>query len=157
MGAVVCVVLEKMGFDVVESFAPHVENFEKLRNGEIDMIASAWLPSSHGIYKEKVEKDIATRELGLHYEPYALWGVPDYVTDELSAVDDLLKPEVEARMLKTIQGINPGAGITRFSIAMMDAYGLSKAGYTFLTGSQEACFGSFEDAVKEKKWVVVPL
>jgi len=43
------------------------------------MIASAWLPSSHGVYKERVEEMVGTRELDLHYEPHALWGVPDYV------------------------------------------------------------------------------
>lgn len=156
-GAVIQIILEKMGFTVLLSFAPHEENFMKLKSGEIDMIASAWLPSSHGLYKEMAEEKIETKELGLHYEPYALWGVPEYVTDELNSIEDLLKPEVQERMVKVIQGINPGAGITRFSIKMMKEYGLNKAGYTFHFGTQEACFSAFEEAVKEKKWVVVPL
>ena len=40
---------------------------------------------------------------------------------------------------------------------MMDAYGLSHAGYTFHTGSEEDCFAAFEQAVENKEWVIVPL
>ncbi|WP_204378454.1 glycine betaine ABC transporter substrate-binding protein [Agaribacterium haliotis] len=151
-------VLKTMGFEVERIFSPHQENFEKLKTGEIDMLSSAWLPSSHGIYKSDVEKVEPLIELGLHYEPYALWGVPDYVPEKLVAeVADLLKPEVIEQMRPKIQGINPGAGITRFSIQMMDEYGLSKAGYEFFTGSERDCFSAFEDAVANKEWVIVPL
>ncbi len=96
--------------------------------------------------------------MGLHYEPYALWGVPDCVPfEEVADVSDLLKPNVVQKMKSNIQGINAGAGITRFSIAMMEEYGLTAAGYRFLTGTQEDCFGAFEHAVENKEWIVVPL
>ncbi|WP_229380940.1 glycine betaine ABC transporter substrate-binding protein [Shewanella psychropiezotolerans] len=97
-------------------------------------------------------------ELGLHYEPYALWGVPDYVPeDAVLQVSDLVKPGAIARMNKDIQGINPGAGITRFSTKIMDTYGLKDAGYFFHTGSEEDCFSAFETAVNNKEWIIVPL
>ncbi|WP_062663155.1 glycine betaine ABC transporter substrate-binding protein [Grimontia celer] len=151
-------VLMSMGFDVKRVFSPHQENFEKLKTGEVDMLSSAWLPSSHGIYKADVETVEPLIELGLHYEPYALWGVPDYVPEgAVSEVADLIKPEVAEKMNSTIQGINAGAGITRFSIQMMKDYGLNDAGYTFLTGTEEDCFSAFENAVAKKEWVVVPL
>lgn len=157
-GAVVANILERMGYTVIRSFDPHKKNFARLRSGEIDMIASAWLPSSHGVYKLGVEEVVSTRELGLHYEPYAMWGVPDYVPETaVSTISDLLKPAVKAKMISTIQGIGPGAGITRFSIKMMDEYKLKDAGYSFLTGTQEKCVAAFEKAVAEKRWVVVPL
>jgi glycine betaine/proline transport system substrate-binding protein len=157
-GAIVSNILERMGFTVIRSFSPHKENFERLRSGEIDMIVSAWLPSSHGVYKESVEEITPTRELGLHYQPYALWGVPDFVPEsEVSTISDLLKPSVKAKMTPIIQGIGLGAGITRFSIKMMDEYKLKDAGYTFLTGTQEQCVAAFEQAVAENRWVVVPL
>ncbi|MDO6853068.1 glycine betaine ABC transporter substrate-binding protein [Cellulophaga lytica] len=149
--------LIEMGFDVEREYAPHQENFERLKSGQVDMLASAWLPSSHGIYKSDVEKEVPLLELGLHYKPYALWGVPDYVSEEVTEVSDLLKPEVLSKMKKDIQGINPGAGITRFSIQMMEAYGLSTAGYKFHTGTEDDCFNAFENAVSEKQWMVVPL
>lgn len=156
--SIVSHVLADMDFEVERVYSPHQENFEKLKSGDIDMLASAWLPSSHGIYKSGVEEIVELLELGLHYKPYAHWGVPDYIPESaVSEVKDLLKPEVVSRMNKKIQGINPGAGITRFSIKMMEIYGLNNAGYRFYTGSEEDCFDAFEQAVKNKEWVVVPL
>nr|BFD42038.1 glycine betaine ABC transporter substrate-binding protein [Pseudomonas sp. FFPRI_1] len=155
---VVALVLQRMGFMVERSYALHEANFEQLREGTIDMIASAWIPSSHGLYKARVEERVATRELGLHYAPYALWGVPDYVpVSEVDSVADLLKPEVLARMHKELHGIGPGAGITRFSLRMMDDYGLAAAGYSFHTGTQETCVAAFEKLVEARRWGVVPL
>ncbi|WP_299011603.1 glycine betaine ABC transporter substrate-binding protein [uncultured Shewanella sp.] len=130
--------LNDMGFEVQRQYSPHQENFQKLKTGEVDLLTSAWLPSSHGMYKEDVEQVVSLTTLGLHYEPYALWGVPDYVPQAaVSQVSDLLKPEVISKVNPIIQGINAGAGISRFSVAMMQAYGLSEAGYTFLTGTEE--------------------
>lgn len=157
-GALVTATLELRGHKVVRSYAPHVDNFEQLRQGNIDMIASAWLPSSHGIYKAMVEEEIPTCELGLHYEPYTLWGVPEYVPlEEVEYVADLLKPAVSRRMTSLIQGIGEGAGITRFSRQIMAEYGLENAGYHFQSGTEEQCFAAFEQAVDRKSWVVVPL
>lgn len=151
-------VLNDMGFEVKRLYSPHQENFLKLKSGEVDMLSSAWLPSSHGIYKADTEQVEPLIELGLHYQPYAHWGVPDYVpADAVTQVSDLLKPDVVAKMTKKMQGITPGAGISRFSIKMIEEYGLDKAGYTFLTGTEEDCFTTFEKAVENKEWIVVPL
>lgn len=151
-------VLHNMGFEVECVYSPHQENFKKLKDGEIDLLTSAWLPSSHGMYKSEVEEIEPLIELGLHYEPYALWGVPDYVpSEDVAEVGDLVKPDVVKKMKNDIQGINPGAGITRFSIKMMEEYGLNDAGYAFHTGTEEACFSTFEQAVENKEWFIVPL
>lgn len=156
--SLVATILKGMEFDVERVYSPHEENFKKLKAGEVDLLASAWLPSSHGGYKADTEEVVSLIELGLHYEPYALWGVPDYVpVEDVAEISDLLKPEVIEKMKPTIQGINPGAGITRFSIKMMDEYGLNNAGYQFYPGSEEDCFSAFEQAVKNKEWVIVPL
>ncbi|MGJ8731488.1 MAG: glycine betaine ABC transporter substrate-binding protein [Cellulophaga sp.] len=150
--------LQDMGFKVERKYASHQENFERLKSNEVDMLSSAWLPSSHGIYKSDVEKEVPLLELGLHYKPYALWGVPDYIPkDQVLEIKDLLKPEVLSKIKKDIQGINPGAGITRFSIEMMETYGLNAAGYQFYTGKEEDCFSAFENAVAHKEWMIVPL
>lgn len=151
-------VLTDMGFSVERIYAPHQDNFKNLKSGEIDLLASAWLPSSHGIYKADVEQVMPLMELGLHYQPYAHWGVPDYIPEQtVSQISDLLKPDVIAKMQKSIQGINAGAGITRFSINMMKEYGLTQAGYEFFTGTEEDCFSAFEDAITTNTWCVVPL
>lgn len=84
--------------------------------------------------------------------------MPDYVPQSMvNEISDLLKPDVLAKMQKTIQGINAGAGITRFSINMMKEYGLSSAGYEFLIGTENDCFSTFENAVTTQTWCVVPL
>lgn len=156
--ALVVHVLTRMGFKVKRVYANHEETFNNLAEDRVDMLASAWLPSSHGIYKKEVEKQVALIGLGQHYNPYAFWGVPDYVpVVAVSSVYDLLKPEVIEKMNPVIQGIQPGAGIPRFSIKMMEHYGLAKAGYQFFTGTEMQCVAAFEEAVNQKQWVTVPL
>jgi glycine betaine/proline transport system substrate-binding protein len=154
--AVVQRILEAHGHSVESSAFPHEEMFQRYGAGEVDMLVSAWLPASHGGYLAPFEA--ATLKLGVLYEPYCIWGVPDYVpSDAVASVVDLVRPEIAARMSKLIRGINPGAGISRFSKAMIAAYGLDKAGYHFETGSESDCFDRFEAAVARMEWVVVPL
>ncbi|WP_397452361.1 glycine betaine ABC transporter substrate-binding protein [Pseudomonas sp. NA-150] len=154
--AVVQAILEREGHEVVVSAFPHEEMFRRFGKEEFDLLVSAWLPDSHGAYLEPLMG--GTRKLGVLYQPYCIWGVPDYVPESaVSEIADLLKPEVLARMDRTLQGINPGAGISRFSQAMVQAYGLVQAGYHFQPGSEAACFDGYEQAVREQRWLVVPL
>lgn len=149
-------ILERHGHTVELRAAPHEAMFQLLHAKEVDIVSSAWLPASHGGYLapslDEVEK------LTVLYEPYCLWGVPDYVpADVLASVDDLKKPEVLDKMDRVIDGINPGAGISRFSTAMIDAYGLREFGYRFEPGSEATAFAKFERAVADKRWLVLPL
>lgn len=154
--AVVHHVLERDGVDYRVTEAPHEKTYEMLGAGEVDMAVSAWLPGSHGAFIKPYEHDLL--KLGVLYEPYTIWGVPDYVPEsELAAVGDLLKPAVAARMTKLIQGIGPGAGISRFSREIVAQYGLDAAGYEFRNGTLDDCVDAFERAVAQKRWVVVPL
>jgi glycine betaine/proline transport system substrate-binding protein len=148
-------ILKKHGCRVERSAAPHEKMFRRMRRGEVDVLVSAWLPASHGGYLEPFEHEV--RKLTVLYEPYCIWGVPDYVPAEVTGVVDLLNPEVLTRMERLIQGINPGAGISRFSKAIIEQYGLAAAGYHFETGSEQDCFGRFERAVADGRWVVIPL
>jgi len=154
--AVVQLVLERHGHQVEVSAAPHEEMFRRYGRAEVDILVSAWLPASHSTYLAPFELD--TRKLTVLYEPYCLWGVPEFVSEaEVASVTDLLKPAVLERMERRIQGINPGAGISRFSKAMIDAYDLRSAGYHFEPGTEAECLGAFEKAVAEERWVVIPL
>jgi|WetSurMetagenome_2_1015567.scaffolds.fasta_scaffold29614_5 glycine betaine/proline transport system substrate-binding protein len=154
--AVVQLVLERYGHKVEGSAAPHEKMFRRFGRAEIDILVSAWLPASHGAYLAPFEAD--TRKLTVLYEPYCLWGVPDFVPEaEVASISDLLSALALERMERRIQGINPGAGISRFSGAMIDAYGLRAAGYYFKPGSEAECFGAFEKAVADERWVIVPL
>lgn len=144
------------GHEVSYSSAPHEAAFEMLGRGEIDLLASAWLPSSHDVYLnpllDRVEK------LTVLYEPYCIWGVPDTVPEaDVTSVEDLLREPALSQMERLIQGINPGAGISRFSAQMITAYGLDAAGYGFRPGTEEECFDRFEAAVAEDRWIIIPL
>ncbi|WP_046168244.1 glycine betaine ABC transporter substrate-binding protein [Chromobacterium vaccinii] len=152
----VAAVLERHGVAVEERRAPHERAFELLAAGQGDMLCSAWLPGSHGAYLAPIADEV--EKLAALYAPYALWGVPDYVpTEAVAAIADLKKPEVSARMVKKIQGINPGAGISRFSREIISRYRLDEDGYHFENGSLEDCVSAFEQAVARRDWTVVPL
>nr|WP_204378043.1 glycine betaine ABC transporter substrate-binding protein [Chromobacterium sphagni] len=141
--AAVAAMLEKHGVAVSEWRVPHERAFELLASGEGDLLCCAWLPGSHGRYLAPMADEV--EKLAVLYTPYALWAVPGYVPAEsVAEIADLKKPEVAARMLKKIQGINPGAGISRFSREIIAHYGLEQAGYHFENGSQEDCARAFE-------------
>ncbi|CCW18331.1 ABC proline/glycine betaine family protein transporter, periplasmic ligand binding protein [Sphingobium indicum BiD32] len=149
-------VLEAHGERIEHSAAPHEEMFRRLGAGEVDMLVSAWLRASHGAYLAPFEDQV--RKVTILYEPYCIWGVPEHVPkDAVASVSDLLKPPALERMDRLIQGINPGAGISRFSAAMVERYGLAEAGYHFRPGTEAECFDRFEAAMKDARWVVVPL
>ncbi|MBV8657450.1 MAG: glycine betaine ABC transporter substrate-binding protein [Burkholderiales bacterium] len=154
--AVVQHVLAEHGVETSEIRVPHERAFELLAQGGGDMLCAAWLPGSHGAYLAPFAHEVD--QLAVLYTPYALWGVPDYVPmTEVASLADLAKPEIAARMQKRIQGIGPGAGISRFSREIMARYSLESQGYHFENGTLDDCVQAFEGAVAEQRWVVVPL
>lgn len=154
--AVVQRILERHGYEVISSTSPHETMFLRYGAREVDMLVSAWLPASHGGYL--APHAAHTRMLGVLYQPYCIWGVPDYVpVEQVASVADLARPEVASRMSHLIQGINPGAGISRFSRTMVEQYGLGELGYHFENGSEADCFTRFEESVERGDWLVVPL
>lgn len=153
--AVVQALFEDHGYRTELSAAPHEQAFERYGRDQIDVLVSAWLPASHQRYLAPHAH--RTEHLGVLYEPYCIWGVPDYVPAEIDSVADLLQPLALERVQRRIQGINPGAGISRFSQAMVREYGLDQAGYHWEAGNEAECFDGFEQAVAERRWLVIPL
>ncbi|MEM8493637.1 MAG: glycine betaine ABC transporter substrate-binding protein [Pseudomonadota bacterium] len=148
-------VLGRHGHETTFRSAPHEAAFEMLARGDVDLLAAAWLPSSHQVYLEPILDDV--EKLTVLYEPYCIWGVPDYVPEsDVAEIADLLREPAKIRMSRLIQGINPGAGISRFSVQMIKDYALDIAGYEFRGGSEEDCFGRFERAYALGDWVVIP-
>ncbi|WP_404309525.1 glycine betaine ABC transporter substrate-binding protein [Neorhodopirellula lusitana] len=45
-GSLVDQVLTELGFDAERVYSTHETNFKKLKSGEVDMLASTWLPSN---------------------------------------------------------------------------------------------------------------
>lgn len=153
--AVIANELKRFGHDVVLKEAPHEDMFRMLGAGEVDMVCSAWLPDSHGAYIAPFQDDLI--KLGVIYQPYCIWGIPATAPAEIASVTDLAKPEVAAQFRKRIQGITPGAGISRFSRQMVIDYELTDRGFHFENGTVEDCTGAALDAVANGELAVVPL
>ncbi|MEW2326065.1 glycine betaine ABC transporter substrate-binding protein [Streptomyces griseoincarnatus] len=154
--AVTRIVLEAHGHRVNSVEAQHEQLFRLQEEGDIDVLVSAWLPSSHDTYLSRYRDRV--RVLTPHYQPYCVWAVPPYIPEEeVREVADLLRPEVAGRMTKAVDGINPGAGISRFSARMIGEYGLDRAGYTFTPGAESGFVSRVERGVAAREWFVVPL
>jgi glycine betaine/proline transport system substrate-binding protein len=142
------------GYKAEISEAPHEAAFEMLANNEIDLLVSAWLPGSHGKYLDSIADPIV--KFGVIYEPYCIWGVPDYSDPQLATVADLQKGEISANIEKTIYSINPGAGISRFSIEIMDNYNLAASGFKLENLSEDAFFSYVEKSLEQRKMIIIP-
>lgn len=154
--AVVLAYFDTIGQEYQLHTAPHEKLFEKYKNGDIDLVLGAWLPSSHGKYIKEVENE--TLKFSTLYQPFCIWGVPDYVpASAVSKVGDIANPKIAEKFNKTIQGINEGAGITRFSRNIIKTYGLDNLGFEFKNGSVADCTNAFIEAYKKKEWVIIPL
>ena len=147
-------VLRSHGHAIERHTAPHGQMFAALGRGEIDILVSAWLPFSHGRYLTDLDTDV--RIVTVLYEPYPIWGVPDYVPAEVASIADLLASPAIDQMERLIQGMAPGAGISEMSPHAIHEYGLGAAGYHFEHGTEDLCIRRFVDAVHERRWVVMP-
>ncbi|OJJ23116.1 hypothetical protein BKI52_01835 [marine bacterium AO1-C] len=147
--------LNHFGYEVAVKSAKHEAMFDQFVAGEVELLLSAWLPGSHSKYLKDFD---AYEKLSAIYEPYCIWGVPEYVPETtVSTIQDLADPLVASKFNKLIQGINEGAGISRFSREIVTKYGLDKQGFHFENGNLEDCIGTFLHAEKAKEWAVIPL
>lgn len=155
-GSVVHEVLERLGHPVEVRQGPHEEMFPLLGEGQIDVMAAAWLPEGHRSYWTRYGGQ-ALEVAKLYEGARFFWAVPNYVpADEVSSIADLGKPSVAKRMGKMIQGIGTGATITTFSQKAIEEYELGKLGYSLRPGGQADWIGAFNSAVAEQRWIVFP-
>lgn len=147
-------VLRSHGHKVARHCAPHSLMFDALGSSDIDILVAAWLPWSHGEYFAPLADKVSA--VGVLYEPYPIWGVPEYVPACIASIPDLLSPLALDHMDRLIQGMAPGAGISEMSPRAIRAYGLDSAGYHFENGTEDDCIGRFVAAVARRQWVVMP-
>lgn len=153
--AVLAEVLENLGHATEIREAPHETMYEMLGQGEVDLVCSAWLPASHGVYIAPFEDDL--EKLSVIYTPYCIWGIPADAPEDITSVEDLARPKVAKNFRKLVQGITPGAGISRFSRQMIVDYGLEEHGFHFKNGTLDDCTGAYLDAVNAGDLAIVPL
>lgn len=147
-------VLRSAGHEIERRSAPHELMFDAIGRGEVDLLVAAWLPWSHGRYFDPIADHV--RMVTVLYEPYPIWGVPEYVPAQVASIPDLLAAPAADHMERLIQGMAPGAGISEMSPRAIETYGLDDAGYHFAHGTEDECIGRFVDAVAQRRWVVIP-
>jgi glycine betaine/proline transport system substrate-binding protein len=126
--------------------------YQGVSRGNVDAMMMAWLPNTHSDYYAKVKNRVET--LGTVYDGAKLgWVVPAYIPEsEISSVEDLKKPEVQQKLANTIEGIDPGAGLTRLSKQAITDYGLSE--YKLQISSEAGMLTTVDRAVRSEKWFV---
>ena len=156
-GGVVHEVLERLGHTVEVSQGSHAQIFPKLGAGEVDLLVAAWLPHGHAVYWAQYgdrAEPLATLYEGARFA----WMVPDYVPATMvSEVDDLKKPDVIARMDKTIQGTGRDSGNMMLSAEVVQSYALEQAGYRLVPGTLAEFHGAYDRGIAEQRWFVMPL
>ncbi|MBI0435298.1 glycine betaine ABC transporter substrate-binding protein [Roseomonas sp. KE0001] len=125
--------------------------YQGITRGDVDAMLMCWLPQTHADYFKRVEGKV--EKLGTLYTGAKLgWVVPKYVPEaELASIADLAKPEVRGRLGGRVQGIEPGAGLTRLSQEAVKAYELD---YTLQESSEAAMLSMLDRSIRGERWIV---
>lgn len=127
--------------------------YSGVASGDLDFMLMSWQPETHRDYLDKFAAEI--EDLGVLYEGATLgWAVPGYVpVDALGSLEDLARPGVASRLGWRIQGVDPGAGLTRLSEAALEAYGLERYQLQYASGAGMAV--ALRRAIDRRQWLVV--
>lgn len=140
---------EKMGYTVELTAADVAPAYVSIAQGNQDAFMECWA-SLHADYLERFKDDI--KSLGNVYEGTEIGlAVPTYVT--IDTIAEL--QENAAKFDGKIIGIDAGAGMMqKIEDELMTTYGLKDI--TLLPSSGPAMTAALGDAIKHKKWIVVP-
>jgi glycine betaine/proline transport system substrate-binding protein len=155
-GQVVQSVLERLGHEVEVRTGSHSEIFPELGAGRVDLLVAAWLPTAHAGYWERYGADAV--QLAVLYRGARLyWAVPHYVPPSaVAGVEDLKKPEVAARMVRTLRGTGADSGLMIGSRKIMESYGLAQHGYELVPGKHSDWHEYFVSNYGAQRWFVMP-
>lgn len=149
--------LERSGYSVVLKKGPHSVMYPLLADGEFDLFVAAWLPNTHQQYWDEYGENLSL-VTPLYSDAKLFWAVPDYVpASAVNSVADLAKPEVAAKMQKTIRGPGADSGLMMRSRTLMEEYALSQAGYELAPGKAQDWITYFNQNVEAQNWFVMPL
>ncbi len=142
------VLQEKLGYTVDMKAVTAPAMWQAVATGDADALVAAWLPTTHGSYLKKVEKDVDVLGKNLIGTRIGLV-VPEYVT--ISSVAEL---EANAEKFnKEIVGIDPGAGLMSATEKAMKVYGIRSM--KLVAGSGATMTAALSSACKNKEWIVV--
>lgn len=122
--------------------------WQSVATGDVDFMVTAWLPSTHAAYYEKLKDDVV--DLGPLYQGAKIGlVVPKYVTinsiEELNANADKFDGK--------IVGIDAGAGIMKAADSAIKAYGMDQM--KLVQSSDAAMTAELKAAYEKKDWIVV--
>jgi len=125
--------------------------YQGLSRGDIDVMMMAWLPETHADYYARIKDDVET--LGTVYDGAKLgWVVPAYIPEsDISSIEDLAKDDVKEKLSSQVQGIDPGAGLTRLSEQAIKDYGLD---YQLQISSEAGMLTTVDRAMRSEDWFV---
>lgn len=146
---VVKAVLEtRMGYDVELTPVSAAAMWQALATGDVDACTTAWLPTTHKHYFEKVRDDVVNLGHNLTGTKIGLV-VPTYVT-----IDSIGEMDAHADKFDgQITGIDPGAGIMSKTEKAIEDYNLDNM--TLMEGSGAMMTAVLKDKIKNNEWVVV--
>jgi glycine betaine/proline transport system substrate-binding protein len=142
------VIEERMGYECEIIPVAAAAMWQAVGTGDVDGLATAWLPITHADYLKRVEGKVV--DLGPIVSGAKLgWAVPSYVT--VDSIADLNK--YADKFDDKIIGIDPGSGLMRLSEEAIDKYGLDK--FELMEGSGATMTAALSDAIKNNEWIVV--
>ncbi|MDY6905323.1 MAG: glycine betaine ABC transporter substrate-binding protein [Thermodesulfobacteriota bacterium] len=146
---VVKTVLEtKMGYDVELTPVSAAAMWQALATGDVDGCTTAWLPTTHKHYFEKVKDKVVNLGHNLVGTKIGLV-VPTYVK-----IDSIAEMNANAEKFDgQITGIDPGAGIMSKTEKVIEAYNLDDM--TLMEGSGAMMTAVLKDKIENNEWVVV--
>ena len=146
------VITDKLGQKVELVQTDVAPLYQGVSRGDIDAMMMAWLPQTHADYFAKVKDEVET--LGTVYDGAKLgWVVPAYIPEsEIASIEDLKNPEVQEKLSGKIDGIDPGAGLTRVSEQAVKDYALDD--YKLQISSEAGMLTSVDRAYRNEKWFV---
>ena len=143
------VIENKLNYNCELLAVPLTALWESVASGDQDATVSAWLPSLQKKQRKAYKNQV--KDLGPHIQKTKLGlVVPAYVP-----IDSIVElKEYSQKFDNKIIGIDPNAGIMGKTEKALKKYNLSSQ-FELITGNDSTMTTILENALKDKKWVVV--
>ncbi len=142
------ILLEQMGYKVELKLVETGLAYAGLAGGTAELWSGAWLPGQQA-HLNKYDGKLDLLSVSYLPTPGGLV-VPGYTA--IRSIEDLKKPEVNAKLGGKIIGIDPGAGLMLTAEKVIKVYGLN---YELVSGSGAAMEAAFRSAYERGEWIIV--
>ncbi len=144
---IVNIILTDLGYDVTMQNADAGVVYVGLSKGEINVFMDAWLPDTHADYWNEYGKNID--DVGVSYYDGELGVVVPAYLEDINSINDLIGKE--DLFGGRIVGIDEGAGITKTTKEIIEAYGLD---YEYVSSSEAAMMAQATRDIGNEKPIV---